>query len=172
MTTLIIAVDPGNNSGITFGLMGGQTYVEGHDFTPKKATKKRAAEPEHLRYGKLLKQLVNIVNDYKASNVQSIVIGIETANGFVAKGKSAGQILHEYRGVVKAFAGFRGYLFHPIQPADLKRFALGKGVGEKTEMIAFAKKAYGYQGTNDNEADSLILWHWINEQLLRVQTVK
>ena len=44
-------------------------------------------------------------------------------------------------------------------PATLKFFVLGKGIGDKNEIIAAAIRTLGFEGHDDNEADALVLWH-------------
>jgi crossover junction endodeoxyribonuclease RuvC len=46
-----------------------------------------------------------------------------------------------------------------IPPSNLKTFALGKGVGSKTEMTLAASRRLGYEGCSDDEADALWLAH-------------
>lgn len=159
----IIAIDPGNNTGITHGI-GQNPITELHDFTPKAATKKRLAEEKHLRYGKLWYILNHIVENAKRHQDCNILIICEGAAGFT-KGKAAVEVSNKYRGVVEAFAAISGSAYMPIQPNDLQRWASGKGRAEKTEMVKIAMEKYGYRGTNDNESDSLLLFHFAKEFL-------
>ena len=46
-----------------------------------------------------------------------------------------------------------------VPPATLKMFALGKGVGTKTEMTLAASRRLGYEGHSDDESDALWLAH-------------
>ncbi len=157
----IIALDPGNKSGLTYGFSNEQPVTALHDFTPKPKTTKRRAEDKHLRYGKLW----DVLNKISIVGLQpdSITIICEGAAGFT-KGKSAVEVSNKYRGVVECFAAIRNCNYISIQPNDLQRWATGKGRAEKTEMIAVASKRYGFKGTDDNEADSLLLWHFAKEQ--------
>lgn len=49
---------------------------------------------------------------------------------------------------------YRGY-----SASEIKKFATGKGIANKEQMIEAAKDKLGYQGNDDNEADAL----WILE---------
>lgn len=160
--TFIIAIDPGNVTGVAYGSLGEQPLYTTWDFTPKPKTKKRDAEQKHIRYGRLLHNLVEL----KFHAGDKIHIICEDAQGFM-KGKSAVEVSNKFRGVVEAFASYHKIPYTAIQPADLKRFATGKGVAEKTEMIEVARQRYGYTGNDDNEADALIMWHFLSEQLQR-----
>jgi hypothetical protein len=133
--------------------------TESWDFTPKKATKNKIAEEEHLRYSKLFSKLLALCKGIPKETI--VYIACEDAAGF-QRGKSAVQTSHSYRGTVKCFAGLFGYTFLQLNPSDLKKFALKKGTADKTEMILAARK-YGYQGVDDNEADSLHLFYWAKQ---------
>lgn len=158
MRRYICSIDPGNHSGITHGWEDETPVILLRDFTPKKANKSRKAEQEHERYGKLWMALNDIVEPI-LFDAQEVIIICEAAAGFT-KGKSAVEVSNQYRGVVKSYACVNNCRFINIQPNDLQRFATGKGRAEKTEMIEVATKRYGFTGKDDNEADSLILWHF------------
>ncbi|HNF94342.1 MAG TPA: hypothetical protein PLQ75_06805 [Anaerolineales bacterium] len=166
--TFIIAIDPGNVTGVAYGLLGSEPKYLTWDFTPKPKTKKRDADPKHLRYGKLWKEIKGLRVHWleHLGELKSIHIICEDAKGFM-KGKSAVEVSQKYRGVVEGFCAYHNIPYTAIQPADLKRFATGKGVAEKQEMIAVARARYGYNGNEDNEADALIMWHFLSEQLKR-----
>jgi len=71
--------------------------------------------------------------------------------------KGAIIVQSELQGQIKVvcednFVEYRGY-----SSQEIKKFATGKGNAGKPAMIAAAKKAYGYLGNDDNEADALHL---------------
>jgi len=160
----IIAIDPGNKTGITYGYSNAKPITELHDFTPKPATKGskktpgRKAEEKHIRYGKLFLLIQKIIRQ-ETNPTTEVVVVCEGAAGFT-KGKSAVEVSNKYRGVVEAFAAIHNYTYIGIQPNDLQRWATNKGRAEKTEMMKVAFEKYGYKGTDDNEADSVLLWHF------------
>ena len=49
-----------------------------------------------------------------------------------------------------------------VAPSCLKKWATGKGNAGKDEMIAAAIRKYGFEGCDNNEADSFMLWHMAN----------
>lgn len=49
--------------------------------------------------------------------------------------------------------------FIVVPPSTLKKFATGKGNAGKPEVLIAAVKRLGYEGTDDNEADALWIWH-------------
>lgn len=160
----ILAIDPGNKSGISHGWENATPKIEFRDFTPKSATKTRQKEAEHNRYGKLWNTINEIVEPI-LFDASEVIIICESAAGF-QKGKAAIEVSNQYRGCVKSYAYVNNCRFVNIQPNDLQRFATGKGRAEKTEMIEVAKNKYGFKGTDDNEADSLIMWHFIKQHAL------
>lgn len=179
----LIAIDPGNHMSIVHGTENYAPIVDIHDLSPKPATKGKAGKPatkkkpatlgvpgrlaeaEHIRYGKIWHELLMIRNNFSncIDNNNDVVIIMESVTAFSQKSKRAGEVGNAMRGVIKAFAAYNNIKFVAIQPQDVKRFATGKGVAEKSEMIEVARSRYGYSGTDDNEADAIIIWHWAKE---------
>jgi Holliday junction resolvasome RuvABC endonuclease subunit len=87
------------------------------------------------------------------------VIVCEDAEGFT-RGKSAVESAHKYRGVIELFCALNDIRYESVQPADIKRFATGKGNADKEAMLLAAGKLYGYRGNDDNEADAIIIREW------------
>lgn len=160
----IIAIDPGNKTGLVYGYDCLTPRIELCDFTPKSATKKRAADEKHIRYGSLWNKLQRTI--LPVPNIESVHVICENAAGFM-KGKSAVEVSNKYRGVVEAFCAVHEIQYTAIQPNDLQRWATGKGKAEKSEMIKVATDRYGFTGTDDNQADALLMWHFLKEQLTR-----
>lgn len=165
MKNFIIAIDPGNKTGISYGYADEHVVTELLDLTPKSATKSRKADEKHLRYGVLWNRLSEIYNRW---NYEGLVVTLicEGAAGFT-KGKSAVEVSNKFRGVCEAFAAVHKINYIGIQPNDLQRWATGKGRAEKSEMMKVADDRYGYKGTDDNCADSLLMYHFAKEQVLR-----
>lgn len=164
----LIAIDPANKTGFCYGMIDMKPTVKCVDFTPKKANKSRDAEPGYMRYGNFWLKLEELVFEARqaVSDVKNIEIIIENAEGFI-RGKSAVEAAHSFRGVAKAFCAINGIKLHLIEPRDVKFFATKKASADKLEMIERAKIMYGYAGNNDNEADSLHIWHFLKEILNR-----
>ena len=87
------------------------------------------------------------------------LVVMEEAAAFM-RGKAAVEIAHQLRGIVELRCYQQEIKVVTMTPQDLKRAALGKGSGEKEEMIAAAAQKYGYKGADDNEADALHLLAW------------
>jgi len=153
----ILAIDPGTKTGAT--LTDGRsfsTYLWNVAAKPK--TKKRPAEPKHFRLAHLWDKL-----EYFRKGIDLIVV--EGAQGFM-RGKSAVEASHKYRAVVELFGALNGIEVVTIAPNDLKEYALGKRSGSKVEMIAEANRL-GYEGHEDNEADSFLIAKWAVEHRLK-----
>jgi Holliday junction resolvasome RuvABC endonuclease subunit len=152
---MILALDPGTETGWALYHLG-NTRSGSHKMTALPATKKRKAEPEHYRCRNMWSWLAQTCLLYGYPNL----IVFESLEGFVAKGKKAAQVNNELRGVIKAFAGVNDIALLAVQPADVKRFATGKGNADKVEMVEAARSKYGYLGDNHNEADAILILQW------------
>lgn len=156
----VLAIDPGTKSGFAFAkytAAGAHEITSGTwDLAVKKITKKQrlAGEEQKPHYYRLL-NLWNILQDFKDCRF----IIIEGAAGFT-RGKSAIEASHKFRAIIELFCSLNGIDKVELTPEDLKRFALGKGVGEKQEMIDACVKRFGFTTTDDNEADAYLLLQW------------
>jgi Holliday junction resolvasome RuvABC endonuclease subunit len=145
-------IDPGTKAGATIIFEDNWT-VESWDLTPIKPTKKRVGEPKYFRLKNLWDHLAKV---HSFCDLKIIVF--EGAAGF-QRGKSAVEASHKYRAVIELFCALNGIELLELPPNDLKFFALGKRAGDKDEMIR-AAQSMGYEGDNDNEADSYLIAKW------------
>lgn len=53
-----------------------------------------------------------------------------------------------------------------LSASEIKKFATGNGVAGKPLMIEFAKKLWGYEGEDDNEADAIHILHLLKSKIL------
>lgn len=53
----------------------------------------------------------------------------------------------------------RGIDYVVVTPGQLKKFALGKGVGEKDQITKEVLKRFGLDAADDNQADAIVLCH-------------
>jgi Holliday junction resolvasome RuvABC endonuclease subunit len=65
----------------------------------------------------------------------------------------------ELYGVLRMTAYDAGIPFREVNITHIKMFATGKGNANKDAMLAAAIRRFGYDGTSNDEADALILWH-------------
>jgi hypothetical protein len=159
MSYFLIALDPANCTGITCGFLDKSKH---HTFNinvkPKDKTKTRPGEPDHIRPAKLFSALNHLRNraEYLDENVK-IIIAVESTDGKFFAGKAAAKVASELRGAIFSFIGLYKAGLYSMSPADLKRFATGKGQIDKTEMVSAARRM-GYDGYHEDEADSYLIW--------------
>jgi len=147
-----IAIDPGTKAGATY-CEDDRLISERWNVAAKTKTKSRAAEPKHYRLLHLWNRLESAYDRLQFDTIVS-----EGAHGFM-RGKAAIEASHKYRAVIQLFAAIKGLRYVEIPPNDLKYFALGKRSGGKDEMIDAAREL-GYEGFEDNEADSFLIYRW------------
>jgi len=73
-----------------------------------------------------------------------------------ARGLAATRMLWGMAGILEAVATHYGYPVLSIVPTTVKKWATGKGVASKEEMIKAAQRL-GYAGENEHEADAFCL---------------
>ena len=97
------------------------------------------------------------------SELPDIVLVCEGAASF-QRGKAAVRVSHELRGAVQTWCWVNGATYVEIEPADLKKFATGKGNATKDDMLAVARKLYKPDCESDDEADALHLLAWAEQE--------
>ncbi len=91
------------------------------------------------------------------------VVVIES-NAFSASGASVLQAA-ELRGYLRGYCLDLGVPLVEILPAVIKLFGTGKGNASKSEMVIASRERFGLDSTDDNEADSFIMWHLVHSYL-------
>jgi Holliday junction resolvasome RuvABC endonuclease subunit len=76
---------------------------------------------------------------------------------FGSKGRAVFDI-GELGGCVRLLLHRLGVPFVDVAPSSLKKYATGKGNCGKDEMIAAAIRRFGFEGSDNNEADAYLLW--------------
>lgn len=76
-------------------------------------------------------------------------------------GEHKNSIIHAAKlvSVIEVFCEENKIDYATFSATELKKFATGRGNAKKEQMVAVAKKFYGYKGEDDNEADAIILYH-------------
>jgi hypothetical protein len=163
----ILALDPGTKCGFACAEVGVSGPVAGissgvWDLSVKKIKKKeKSAGKTQLPNYYRLRNLWELLYDYRGFNH----IVIEGAAGFT-RGKGAVEASHKFRGIVELFCSLYGIDKTELPPQDLKRFALGKGIGEKQEMIDACFKKFGFVTADDNVADAYLLLQWAYQNII------
>ncbi len=79
--------------------------------------------------------------------------------------KGAIIVASEMVGVLHDLCIEKGVEITAYSASEIKKFATGKGNANKAAMVQAAKEKYGYQGTSDDEADALHLYHLTDADL-------
>jgi Holliday junction resolvasome RuvABC endonuclease subunit len=72
-------------------------------------------------------------------------------------GRHANSIIHQAKliAILEKFCEENKIDYAAFSATEIKKHATGKGNASKPDMIKAAKKAFGYDGEDDNEADAL-----------------
>lgn len=92
------------------------------------------------------------------------IVELENINLIVyerAASQYATSVIHSAKmiAMIETFCEENGLNYKCISAKELKQFATGKGNAGKPQMIEAAKRKYGYEGDNDNEADAIHMYH-------------
>lgn len=95
---------------------------------------------------------------------QAVMRLARTADLVVIEGYSygsQGMAVYQIAGlgeIIRHSLWMRGIPYVEIPPSTLKKWATGNGGCGKDEMIAAAIRKHGFEGSNNNEADSFLLY--------------
>lgn len=99
--------------------------------------------------------------DSIAADVSDLCDGVDLAviegYSFGSKGRSVFDIA-ELGGVIRRVLRLKRVPYVDIPPSVLKKYATGKGNSPKDAMIAAAIRRFGFEGSDNNEADARLLW--------------
>lgn len=99
--------------------------------------------------------------DHIVRQVQALARGADLVviegYSFGSKGRSVFDVA-ELGGCVRFLLHRLGVPYVDVPPATLKKYASGKGNAPKDAMIASAIRRFGFPGSDNNEADSYLLW--------------
>jgi Holliday junction resolvasome RuvABC endonuclease subunit len=112
--------------------------------------------PKH-RDGRLI-QIRDTVRQY-AEGAELALIEAPTAKSFTSV------ISGMVQGIVRVVLTEMGVPYGTLMPNSLKKYATGKGTGDKIPMALAALKRAGLEFPNDNEADAFWLWVAANDYL-------
>jgi Holliday junction resolvasome RuvABC endonuclease subunit len=149
MTTCILALDLGTQTGWAIRLIDGQIISDSETFKPQRF------EGGGMRYLRFRKWLTEIK---QSGEIDAIYfeevrrhIGVDAA--------------HAYGGFMATLTSWCEHHQIPYQGVPvgtIKKHATGKGNAGKAEMITAVVKR-GFTPVDDNEADALALLHWAIE---------
>ena len=112
--------------------------------------------PKH-RDGRLI-QIRDTVREY-VQGAELALIEAPTAKSFTSV------ISGMVQGIVRVVLVEEGVPYGTLMPNSLKKFATGKGTGDKVPMAIAALKRAGLEFTDDNQCDAFWLWVAANYQV-------
>ncbi len=115
------------------------------------------------RAGATLLFLHRLFREIKADKALQLADAVVYEQPF-ARGEAATRALWGIAGLIEATATNAGFGIVSVTPGEIKKFAVGKGRAEKTEMIE-AAQMLGYTGDNEHEADAWCLLHYAEVNL-------
>lgn len=78
--------------------------------------------------------------------------------GYNFHSKTSAVMLGEIGGIIRLALFEAGIFYVEVPPNTLKKYATGKGKGQKAGILVAAGNRLGYAGDNDDEADALWLY--------------
>lgn len=109
---------------------------------------------------RLIRFKAKLTEVFKADGIN--VIAFERSAGFH---QNAVIVQSELHGVLKLFCEENSIEYKAYSPAEIKRFATGKGNSKKDVMVSSAKAKYGIDIIDDNHADALHIYHFAKHDL-------
>jgi len=96
-----------------------------------------------------------------ARAVRGLLVGVDVVvlegYSFGSQGRAVFQI-GELGGIIRFWLWGHHIPYVDVAPGTLKKFATGKGNSPKDAMIAAAIRRFGFEGSDNNEADAFLLW--------------
>lgn len=83
--------------------------------------------------------------------------GLFVVEGYAFGAMNAREALGEWGGAIRLSAYEQGWSLLIVPPTALKKFVLGKGVGEKNLMLREISKRWNYDATDDDDGDAYAL---------------
>lgn len=90
------------------------------------------------------------------------LVTFELSQGFH---QNAVIVQSELHGVLKLYCEENKIDYRSFAPAEIKKFATGKGNANKEKMVEAAQQRYGYFGNDDNTADAMHIFHLTKKSL-------
>lgn len=145
---MILAIDAATKTGWAL-IKDGSVYESGvQDFSKKRGESNGAM---FLRFRRWLEGMVIPVSIY-SDNINFVIY--EQAHH---RGGAATEICVNLTGRIQEVCVEMGIEHAIIHTGSLKKWATGKGKGDKSVMIAEAQKRAGKEVEDDNEADAILL---------------
>lgn len=149
--TNILAIDQATKCGLAYELVGQKPKVE---LWKLEIGNKESQGMKWIRFESRLKAFI-VSNNIK-------VVAYE-----LPAGRNINPIIHSSKliGVIEKICAELDIEYIELSASGVKKFATGNGNAGKPLMIEFAKKLWGYEGKDDNEADALHILHYLKSKI-------
>lgn len=147
----ILAIDQATNCGIAYEVNGEKPKCELWNLSIKN---KESQGMKWLRFEAKLKSFI-VNKDIK-------VIAYE-----LPAGRNINPIIHSSKliCIVEKLCAELEIEYIELSTGSIKFFATGNGNANKSMMIEYANKLWGYTGKDDNEADALHILHYLKSKI-------
>lgn len=95
-------------------------------------------------------------------------LGVKAVAYELPGGRNTNPIIHSAKliCVIEKICSELGIDYIELSSSEVKKFATGNGNANKPMMIEYAKKLWGYEGKDDNEADALHILQLLKAKIL------
>lgn len=143
----LLAIDPGLHTGLCCtigeGLCHGVANLGGSD-TPQ--------QTRDLRLADYVEEWITL----------SSASTVAYEGAAFSKNTFASRQLAGYRGIIRMTAAKHGCQVVEVNPSTLKKWATNNGNAKKPQMVRALKTMYGIKVLDDNEADAIWIWQFVN----------
>lgn len=123
-----------------------------------------ASRPLGQRLSWWRRRVSDLLDNDKVPRITSIYVEAPISYGHNGDRTQSFLKLAKLHGAIEVRAHGAGVTYDDtIKPATLKSWATGKGNADKDLMMTAARDRFDWDGTDHNEADSVILWHYVAE---------
>lgn len=123
-----------------------------------------ASRPFGQRLSWWRRRVSDLLDNDKVPRITKIVVEAPIGFGHSSERMSSLIKLAKLHGAIEVRAHGAGVTYDDtIYPSTVKRWATGNGRASKDEMMSAARARFGWDGTSHDEADAVLLWHYVAE---------
>lgn len=151
-TLNIAAFDQATKCGVSWQLSGNKTY--GHALWDLSIKSKESQGMKWIRFESKL-------TDFLKKNKIN-VLAYELPSG-----RNTNPIIHSAKliGIMEKVCTQLEIEYVEFASSEIKKFATGNGTAGKPLMIEYARTLWGYEGSDDNEADAIHILHLLKSKI-------
>jgi Holliday junction resolvasome RuvABC endonuclease subunit len=147
----IVAFDQATKCGVAFQMVGEQPEVQLWDMALKS---KESQGMKWIRFESKVRELL------KSKKIKVLAYELPA-------GRNINPIIHSSKMIciLEKTCSELDIEYVEFSAGEVKKFATGSGAAGKPLMIEYAKKLWGYEGEDDNEADALHILHLLKSKI-------